>query len=255
MKQEDLRRLKRKTIKLEEQLMEIREILTETVSKLERQEDKFFQLEEVTSSYTYPPDREINDIQSQLTRLKKYFPALDLENVTSLSLPEYGEGWIVVPKFSKIASEYNSALEIALKILAKERPNFLNGREGEIGKEYLRLNKRTARAIEILNETTKKDYLVFPVQLGGCYLGKSPRRVKVLLKPNEFALGPFEIAIFLLTHPKWLTTENDLGIDCVGGEYGPYKHGRFKNILSFYFLNSFAINNLFLIPHNFFPSP
>lgn len=238
MKQEDLRRLKSRTIKLEEQLMEVRKSLTEIVSRLKRQEDKFFQLEEVISSYTYPPDRTINDVQGQLTRLKKYFPTLRLGNITSLTLPEYAEGWIVVPKFSKIASDYNSALEITLKILAKERPIFLNGREGEIGKEYLRLDNRTARAIEILNRTTKKDYLVFPVQLGGYYLGKSPRRVKVLLKPNEFGLGPFEIAIFLLTHPRWLTTEDDLGIDCVGGEYGPYKHGRFKNILCFYFLKN-----------------
>ena len=238
MSQEDLRKLKRKTIKLEEQLMEVRKILTETVIRLKRQENKFFELEEITSSYTYPPDRKIESVQNQLIHLEKHFPSLHLGNVIPSALPEYAEGWIVVPKFSKIASDYNSALEIALEIFAEARPNFLNGREGELGKEYLRLNNRTVRAIEMLNETTKRDYLLLPVQLGSRHFGRSSRRARVLLKSNEFCLGPFEIAMFLLAHPKWLTREDDLGIDCAGGEYGPYKHARFKNILCFYFLKN-----------------
>jgi len=236
MSQEDLKKLKRKTIKLEEQLIEVRKALTEITKRLKKQENKFFELEEVTSSYTYPPDRKIEDVKNQLIHLEKHFPALHLGNTIPSVLPEYAEGWIVVPKFSKIASDYNDALEIALEILAKERPNFLNGREGELGKEYLRLNNRTVRGLEMLEKTAKGDYLLFPVQLGSRHLGRSPRRTKVLFESHEFSLGPFEIAVFLLTHPKWLTTEDDLGIDCAGGEYGPYKHARFKNILCFYYL-------------------
>lgn len=202
MGQENLRKLKRKTIKLEEQLIEVRKTLTEALGRLEEQENKFFELEEVTSSYIYPLDRKIEDVQNQLIHLEKHFPALHLGNVIPSALPEYAEGWIVVPKFSNIASDYNDALETTLEILAEERPNFLNGREGELGKEYLRLNDRTVRGIEMLDETTKGDYLLFPVQLGSRHLGRSPRRARVLFKPHEFSLGPFEITVFLLTHPK-----------------------------------------------------
>jgi hypothetical protein len=236
--EEEMRRLKRKVVKLEEQLIEIKENLIKILEKLKEQESEFFEIEEINSSYTYPPGREIASVQTQLTYLRKYFPSLQLKEKIPATLPEYAEGWLVVPKFSKIASDYNDALETALRILQKARPNFLNGRDGELGKEYLRLNDRTLKAIEILSETTKGDYLLLPIQLGCRYVGKSPRRVRALLQPNEFCLGPFEIAIFLLTHQKWLTTEDDLGIDCTGGEYGPYKHARFKNILCFYFLNN-----------------
>jgi hypothetical protein len=235
---EELRKLKRRVIKLEEQSIEIKEALIKIIKKLEEQESEFFEIEEVASSYTYPSDRKIESIHTQLIYLRKYFLSLQLKDPIPSTLPEYAEGWIVVPKFWKIAPDYNAALEIVLDLLHKVCPNFLNGRDGELSKEYLRLNDRTQRAIEMLSETTQGDYLLLPVQLGSRYVGKSPRRVRVLLQPNEFCLGPFEITIFLLTHSKWLTSENDLGIDCTGGEYGPYKHARFKNILCFYFLNN-----------------
>jgi len=236
VEREEIKRLKRRTIKLEEQLTEIKKDLIGIVRTLEKQENRFFELEEVDSLHAYPADRNIESIQVQLTRLKKYFPTLQLECAVSPRLPELAEGQILIPKFLKIASNYNEALEKVLEILAKERSDFLNGRDGELGENYLRLNNRTAMALEMLEKTKKGDYLLIPVQLGHRHLGKSSRRANVLFEPNEFGLGPFEIAIFLLTHPKWLTTENDLGIDCVGGEYGPYKHARFKNILCLYYL-------------------
>lgn len=228
--------LKRKTLKLEEQLVELKKELSGIIKKLEKQENQFFRLEEIKSSYCYPPGREIKNCQEQVSRLRKYFPALQSKIVTPVKLPKLAEGWLVIPKLSKISSSYNEALEIILEMLAKERSDFLNGREGELSEDYLRLDAKTQKAITILEKTTEGDYLIIPVQLGSRHLGRSSRRAKILFESNEFGLGPLEIAVFLLTHPEWLTNENDLGIDCVGGEYGPYKHARFKNILCFYYL-------------------
>lgn len=234
--EENLKKLKRSTLKLEESLVELKKDLVEIIKKLEKEEKQFFKLEEIPSSYQYPPDRKIRDIREQLTHLRKYFPDFRFKTSIPLILPEGAEGWLVVPKFSKIAPTYNKGLEKMLEILAKKRPDFLNGREEELGEEYLKLDNRTRMAIEILEETFKGDYIVIPVQMGRRYLGRSSRRAKVLFNSNEFGLGPLEVTVFLLTHPEWLTNEEDLGIDCVGGEYGPYKHARFKNILCFYYL-------------------
>ncbi len=79
------------------------------------------------------------------------------------------------------------------------------------------------------------DFLVFPSQFGMRHLGKSARQAHMDLSENEFGLGPLEIACFLLTHRDWLSSEDDLGIDCIGCEYGPYGHAFFKYILFFYF--------------------
>lgn len=236
MTEENLKKIKRSTLKLEEQLIELKKDLSEIIRKIEKQENRFFTLEEIESFHYYPPERRLKTPQEQLSCLRKYFPTLQFETEIPAKLPELAEGWLILPKFSRISRSYNRALALTLEFLTKERPNFLNGREGELGEDYLRLNDHTKEVITKLEKTTEGDFLVLPIQLGKRHLGRSSRRAKVLFDSKEFGLGPLEIAIFLLTHPEWLTNEDDLGIDCVGGEYGPYKHARFKNILCFYFL-------------------
>ena len=46
---------------------------------------------------------------------------------------------------------------------------------------------------------------------------------------SEFGLGAFEVAIMLLTHPERLLHEDDLWIDCAGGEFAPETNGAFSD--------------------------
>lgn len=207
----------------------------ETEAEEGRKKGIYFGEEEVGSSMLYPAGRKIKTIQQQLLLLTEYFPSIKAEVSGMDELPDATERWVVVPRHSVIASDYNKALEIALDFLQRERPYFLNWRKGELGKDYLRLTRRTERALNKLNGAVLGDCLAIPAQLGLRHLGRSARRAHVLLKPNEFGLGPFETAIFLLTHPEWLSAPNDLGVDCIGCEYTPYGHGYFKYILFFYF--------------------
>ena len=203
-----------------------------------RKKGKKFEEEEVVSSMLYPAGRKIKTIQQQLLLLAGYFPSLKAKLSSVGKPPSAAEGWIVIPNYSVIALDYNQALETALDLLQKERPRLLNWRKGELGKNYLRLTRRTEKALHKLNKMNRGDYLVIPAQLGLRHLGRSARRTHILLETNEFGLGPFETTIFLLTHPEWLSTPDDLGIDCIGCEYTLYKHGYFKYILFFYFFGN-----------------
>ena len=236
MEEKDCKELKRSTLKLEEQLIELREDLSRIIEKIDKEKDRLFTYEEIESFNCYPPERRIKTPLEQVKRLQKYFPDFQCKVEIPRKLPEYAEGWLVLPKFSKISYSYNKSLILILDILLSERPDFLNGREGELEEDYLRLDGRTEKVISQLERVTEGDFLVIPVQLGRRHLGRSPRRAKILFNSNEFGLSPLEVATFLLTHSEWLTSEDDLGIDCIGGEYGPYNHGRFKNILCFYYL-------------------
>lgn len=144
------------------------------------------------------------------------------------------DGFIVIPNFLRIGLSYEQATETLLKFLALKRKNFFNCREGELGSDYLRPIERTRKALETLGSKCN-NFIVFPAQLGKRHLGKSARQAHMDLVGAEFGLGPFEIASFLLTHPQWLSAETDLGIDCIGCEYGPYQHGFYKYILFFYY--------------------
>jgi len=210
----------------------------ETEVKENQKKSIYFEEEETSSSLIYPAGRKVKTIQQQILLLKEYFSLDEGKILNAYKLPESAEGHLVIPKYYKIASSYNKALEIILDLLQKERPYLLNWRKGELGKDYLRLTRRTKQSLDKLDKTTQGDCIIIPVQIGLQHLGKSARKAYALFKPNEFGLGPFEISTFLLTHLEWLSTPDDLGIDCIGCEYTPYKHGYFKYILFFYFFEN-----------------
>lgn len=196
----------------------------------------FFELEE----YSSVPSRKITwiikPVSEQVAILKKFLPKLST-NIDDISeIIDYSEGFLVMPKFNKIGKNYNDSLGIVLNILRKERSNLINFRKGELKKDYLRLTSRTEEAYKQLN-SQKGDLFVIPVQMGYKHRGRSARRDYILLKPNEFLLGPLEVTVFLLTHPEWLSSDKEFGIDAAGCEYGPYGHNFFKYILFFYFFN------------------
>lgn len=220
-----------------------REIYTTTNSwEFEAEANKiigiYYREEELESNSHYPLSRQILTIDKQLSPLVAFFPGLKVGNLSIPALGQFSEGHLVLPKFQLISGGYEEAVREVVDLLEKQRPNFINCHKDELNSRYLRLTARTMNAWELINQAPDSDYVILPVQLGNRHLGRSARRQNVLLDSNEFGLGPFEISIFLLTHPFWLSSNDDLGIDCVGAEYGPYKHGHFKYILFYHYLGS-----------------
>lgn len=198
-------------------------------------ERSFFEIEFFPSEFKNLLPHKIKSPELQLASLKLLFPNLKSGLPKISKLPRSADGWLVMPKIDKIAKDYNNALVKVLKLLEASRPYFANYREGELDRNYLRLTSRTKKALGVLNDQYKGDFLIIPIQMGLKHMGRSARRDYVLMKDNEFGLGPLEIAVFLLSHTDWLSTNKDFGIDATGCEYGPYNHKVYKYFLFFYF--------------------
>jgi len=142
-------------------------------------------------------------------------------------LPPGAEGWFAIPRWEKIASTYNEALENMLQILKLTHNNkFLNWREGYIGPDYLREHEKACAGFQKLaNWQAGKDILIIPAQFGLYHVGHSSSQVHEILSKkdeaseSEFGLGSFAISCMLLTHRERLKHENDLWINCIGDQY------------------------------------
>ncbi len=188
--------------------------------------------EEVVSKYDYPTGWCLKAAEEQLAILNSFFPNFALEAEISASLPEGAEGWLLVPKPSKIANTYNEALQKLLSLIGA-RSAFFDSYEGKLGTEYLRLLEKTEQVIDNLERSTPGDYLVLAIQCGLRYRAKSVSQARKTFKEKEYGLGPFEVASLLLTHPDRITDYEHLGIDCPGCEYAPNAGGDFHYTLSF----------------------
>ena len=189
--------------------------------------------EETESSYGYPDGYHSRTVAEQVETLLKHFPNLDASHVQELvsgELPEWAEGWAVIPKPDKIGI-YHEALAKAIALLAKDR-KLQNWREGALTEKHLRLKEKTAQTHTKLNEQPG-DFWVFPFQFGKKWRGHSVCNAQVRFVESEFGLGPYEVAILLLTHQDRITGSNQLYIDCAGCEYSPAADGDFFACLSF----------------------
>jgi len=189
--------------------------------------------EQTESSYDYPESFRIRTVQEQLDVLTKHFPNLDASHVEELAkgdLPTGAEGWVVIPKPDKIGT-YHEALTKAIELLAKDR-KFQNWREGKLSERHLRLTEKTKQFHAMLNEQPG-DFWVIPFQFGKKWAGHSVRNAQVRFSESEFGLGPYEVAILLLTHPDRITGSNQLYIDCAGCEHSPDAAGDFFACLRF----------------------
>lgn len=193
--------------------------------------------EEVESSYGYR--WQLKSLAEQLAVLQGFerFKMLDASRVTELAeafsgLPEGADGLVVIPKPSKVVDSYNEAVVLMTELMASQRKDWYNYREGRLGPKYLRLTEKTQQALSRLEQKTG-DYLVIPVQTGLRHRGRSVRRARVMMSDNEFGLGPYEVGIILLTHPERLQKYEHLAIDCAGCEYCPDADGEFSVSLCF----------------------
>ena len=192
--------------------------------------------EEVESNYGYPLDFYFRSIADQLKVWGKHFSDFDNSYVPSLvcrPLPSGAEHWGIIPKPSKLGSNYHEALDKMLGLVAKQS-KFQNWQGGELGPDYLQLVEKTAQIIAQMEKETPGDFLVLPYQFGMRWRGKSVRRAQVLFDDNEFGLGPYEIAALLLAHPNRISGLEQLYIDCAGCEYRLGASGRFGFCLCFF---------------------
>lgn len=192
-----------------------------------------FKDEEVESQYGYLSGYKPNGLTEQANRLRELFSGAGFVNLDlqakiesgEVPLPANCEGWFAIPNWIKnpstFGATYNEALQKVLDMIKKTRNGkFYNYREGQIGPERLRQNKRTKKFFQELSEAQgNPDILIVPAQFGLRHRGRSVRRAREVFMDNEFGLGAFAAAIMLLTHPERLQNYDDLWIDCAGDEY------------------------------------
>lgn len=155
-------------------------------------------------------------LESQIEILRKYFPKIKTpNNLPNIPLPNGAESVFAIPRWEKIGSTYNEALEIVLAVLERTHKPFVNYREVALGPDRLRQSKETVHAFQKLESWG--DFYLVPAQLGSKYLGKSMDTVRKEFTANEFGLGALEVACILITHPNLLKEGG--GIDCPGDEF------------------------------------
>jgi hypothetical protein len=194
----------------------------------------FFANEEVKSNYGYPSGYAVKPVCEQLVELSKHFNGLNTSSVLACFkelpvLPAGAEGWFAVPRWEKVASSYNEAVEKVIDLIGKTHTFAL-------GPKYLRLSERTAVALQMIGEKQKGDFLLIPAQIGLTHRGRSVQRVREIIgNSNEFGLGSFLAGCVILSHPERLVQWEQLHIDCPGDEYAPVVDGRFGDAPVFYF--------------------
>jgi len=185
-------------------------------------------------SCPYPQGFRIRTVQEQLEVLTMFFPNLDASHAQELAsgdLPAGAEGWAVIPRPNKFGT-YHGALGMVVELISKNR-KFKNMLEGNLTDRHLRLTEKTKQVQDKLTIEQPGDYMVFPFQFGNKWRGDSVRDARFCFEDNEFGLGPYEVAILLLTHPDRITGRDQLIIDCAGGEYRPSAKGAFVKFLFF----------------------
>lgn len=178
--------------------------------------------EETASDYTYPESYEVLSIAEQITRISEIFGLNSTEALKYAKnlpdLPEGAEGWFAVPRWDKVGTTYNQAVETALAKLGESR-KLHNYREGKLDEKYLQQSQRSIEMWDKLYVEQTGDIIIIPVQFGMRHRGKSVRRARETFLVNEFGLGVFASCCMLLTHPNRLQKYNKLEFDCSGDEY------------------------------------
>lgn len=179
--------------------------------------------EEVTSTHGYLSGYKPRCVAEQIATLQGLFPNLGMPD-TELAKrppPDGAEGWFVIPRWEMFASTYGEAVEKALATISQTR-RCKNLLATELGPRYLRQSAKTAAAFEALAiEQKNRSVVMVAAQFGLRHRGRSARRAREVMQPNECGLGAFAASIMLLTHPQRLMHYDDLYLICAGDEYDP----------------------------------
>lgn len=184
------------------------------------EDTKGFEEEEVVSTLTYPPEYSPSTLGDQLAILHAWFPELEHDDpqVTLRDLPEGAESWFALPRWQRIAPRYDEAVARVLVLLDLARAGKVtNRRQGRLA--LLCEHDHTAAMFDEIGKVQSGDILIVPGQFGQRHRGRSVRRARSLFLTTEFGLGTFHVAVLLLTHPRRLTGETQLRIDCAGDRF------------------------------------
>lgn len=176
---------------------------------------------EVCSTQAYPQDFKVKGVAQQIKIIHEVFSEVKWgyfrPNEDQIVVPSEAEGLFAIPRWDKIASTYNEAVE---KVLVRiiEACKFLNPRE-PIFPKNLRQHERTVAMLKSLGDQQKDfDILVFPAQFGFRHMGRSVHLACQMMSSSEFGLGAFAVASMILTHPERLQHDDGFWIDCPGDE-------------------------------------
>ena len=194
--------------------------------------------ERVKSEFGYPPAFRFRSPYDQLTDLRRFslFSDLDASHIESLAPTVRhlsAEFTAVIPKWDRVASSYSEATQLVVALLKEVHGRkFHNYREGELTDQHLRLVDKTTDAYRQLSDQPG-DFYVFDAQFGKRWAGTSVRHARARFSPEEFGLGPYEVACLLLSHPERISANDHLNIDCAGVEYRTNVRDSFALCLNF----------------------
>lgn len=198
--------------------------------------------------FVYPPGWGFYSLSHQLLICNKLFPSLKegtaFQQINEAVKAPLGgmEGYVLTPKLRVIAElavaqgvntswpRFNQALWLIDNMmeqvfgwkyfLAYER----------FTSDYVKLAERTEEAHDILDHRRPGDFLVLPVQFGERYAGVCPRDAPKLFAPNEFALDPCSIALFLMIHSQMIPRWGSVLMDAPGAMYSHKHDGNFNDV-------------------------
>lgn len=168
--------------------------------------------DEVTPStyalQTPPKDFKILEFTHQIELWSEIFP--NLKHLSN-NPPQTINNICIIPKFNSLNQNYEFSFKyIVTKIQEARNVHFSNH-------SPLRLTSRLHQMYEQFS-STEDDFVFFEIQDGMKYRSKSNKLAEYQFEENEFGLGPFEIASFLLLHPNRLNNSYDLSINAPGVE-------------------------------------
>lgn len=206
----------------DELLRRIRDTALHALQTLSHADD-FIEWEEVPSHVGYPPDHKVRSIEEQTATLRLFFPELGdaNEGLAKRDVPEHAEGWFAIPKWQKVAPTYVEAVKRVLNAIDRTRNSRFHSRNDDLTTQRsLRQSAKTEEMFaKICEEQSDHDILVVPAQFGLRHRGRSGRRARRLMPPDELGLGVFAVGVMILTHPERFSHHrNKLWVLCAGDE-------------------------------------
>lgn len=243
--------------RLNERGVELQDRIAKLIAELSVSD--WYANEEVCSSHTYPKEykgpKPINDQIKEIAKVFGLDPSHALKFAKTLpELPNGAEGWFALPLVDALAAKYFPmvddpiqkycrAIQFVHTKIADSRSfyNYDDPRSfynyEEILLARLRVNVRTAHALDLIAETQRGDILIIAAQFGMRHRGRSVRRAREVFAANEFGLGAFATSIMLLTHPEREVQWEQLHVDCAGDELTPDAKDYFSVVPFFVFYN------------------
>lgn len=190
----------------------------------------------IPSDYKYPEEFKVMSLKKQIDKIARYFgldPSQALLFAETLPSLEsivnedylYDVEYYAVAKLSTIKDRFSGSDEsryckaniLALSILEENQK--LKFFPDKINPDNFKINKRTKKFIEKIEEGQMGDIVILPCSFGLIHRGKSPNMVNSHFFPKEFGLDVFYLSCMTITHKLRYLKFESLGVDCIGTEY------------------------------------